>query len=69
MSAGPLPWYRTPLLWFAAAITLLTLAACIATIVVAGRYADEPLPVEGAQVLKVPVARTPPAPPASQAAP
>ncbi|MCE5232045.1 MAG: hypothetical protein ABFC67_07725 [Mizugakiibacter sp.] len=69
MSATPLPWYRTPLLWFAAAIALLTLGACVATIVIAARYADEPLPVAGAQVLRVPVARTPPAPPASQAAP
>jgi hypothetical protein len=44
-----------------------SLAAMAATIVVAERYADEPLPVDGARVLKTPVAR-PADTPASDAA-
>ena len=50
-------WYRQPVAWLAVAVLMGSLAALAATIVVAERHADEPLPVEGARVLKTPVAR------------
>ena len=50
-------WYRQPVAWLAVAVLLGSLAAVAATIVVAQRHADEPLPVAGARVLKAPVAR------------
>jgi hypothetical protein len=60
-------WYRQPVAWLAVAVLMGSLAAMAATIVVAERYADEPLPVDGARVLKTPVAR-PADTPASDAA-
>ena len=50
-------WYRQPVAWLAVAVLMGSLAAVAATIVVAQRYADEPLPVAGVRVLKTPVAR------------
>ncbi|WHZ11058.1 MAG: hypothetical protein OJF60_001497 [Burkholderiaceae bacterium] len=37
-----------------------SIAGCVWLIVVAERYADPPLPVEGLQILKVPLTRPPP---------
>src|SRR5690606_15363513 len=34
-------WHRVPLLWFAAAILLATIGACILTIALAQRYPDD----------------------------
>lgn len=50
-------WYRQPVAWLAVAVLICSLAAMVATIVVAERHADEPLPIAGARVLKTPVAR------------
>ncbi|MBE7425173.1 MAG: hypothetical protein HS106_03765 [Ideonella sp.] len=54
-------WYRQGIVWLAAAVFALSMAGCIWLIVLGQRYADPPLPLDGPQVLKVPVAR-PPAP-------
>jgi hypothetical protein len=56
------PWYRVPLLWLGAAILFASIAGCILMIVLASRYPDEPLPVGGEPLLKVPEAREPEAP-------
>ncbi|MEO7009522.1 MAG: hypothetical protein ABI156_10275 [Caldimonas sp.] len=37
-----------------------SIAGCIWLIVVAERYVDPPLPVEGLQILKMPLTRPPP---------
>jgi|RhiMethySRZTD1v2_1073278.scaffolds.fasta_scaffold2392554_1 hypothetical protein len=51
-------WYRQPIAWLAALILCVSLAAVVATIVVAQRYPDEPVPATGARVLKAPVNRS-----------
>ena len=50
-------WYRQPIAWLAALILCVSLGAVVATIVVARRYPDEPVPATGARVLKAPVNR------------
>lgn len=47
-------WYRLPLLWLCAAIFFASLAGCITMVVLASRYSDEPLPVGGERLLKMP---------------
>jgi branched-subunit amino acid permease len=47
-------WYRLPIAWLGVAVFIASLAGCIGVIVLASRYADEPLPVEGERLLKVP---------------
>jgi hypothetical protein len=39
-------WFRQPILWLGAAIFAVSVACCIATIVLAWRYADVPLAIE-----------------------
>jgi hypothetical protein len=51
-------WYRQPIAWLAALILCVSLGAVVATIVVAQRYPDEPVPATGARVLKAPVNRS-----------
>ena len=51
-------WYRQPIAWLAALILCVSLAAVVATIVVAQRYPDEPVSATGARVLKAPVNRS-----------
>ena len=51
-------WYRQPIAWLAALILCVSLAAVVATIVVAQRYPDEAVPATGARVLKAPVNRS-----------
>lgn len=51
-------WYRQPILWLAAAIFFASLAACIHMVVLGLRYADEPLPVNGERLLKMPTTRS-----------
>ena len=51
-------WYRQPVAWLAALVLCGSLAVVAVTIVVAQRYADEPLPAAGARVLKAPVSRS-----------
>lgn len=50
-------WYRQGIVWLGAAVFAASIAGCIWLIVVAARHADPPLPVEGPQIMKVPVAR------------
>jgi hypothetical protein len=50
-------WYRQPVAWLGALVLLASLAAVAATIVVAQRFEDEPLPVAGERILKAPVTR------------
>lgn len=50
-------WYRLPIAWLGIAIFILSIAGCIGVIVLASRYSDEPLPVGGERLLKVPAAR------------
>lgn len=47
-------WYRQPILWLGIAILLASLAGCIGMIVLGAKYAEEPLPVEGERLLKMP---------------
>ena len=51
-------WYRQPIAWLAALILCVSLGAVVATIVVAQRYPDEPVPATDARVLKAPVNRS-----------
>jgi len=53
-------WHRQPIVWLGAAVLAASLAGCVWLIVVAERYADPPLQVEGLQILKMPLARPPP---------
>ena len=39
-------WFRQPVLWLGVLIFAVSLACCIATIVLAWRYADVPIAVE-----------------------
>lgn len=53
-------WYRQPIVWVGAAVLVASIAGCVWLIVVAERHADPPLPVEGLQILKVPLTRPSP---------
>lgn len=48
-------WFRQPMVWIGGAIFAASLAACIATIVVAGRHVDAPVDARGSKVLGVPL--------------
>jgi hypothetical protein len=48
-------WFRQPVLWLAALISLAILIGCIATIIVASRNADAPVETPGPKIMKVPV--------------
>ena len=52
-------WYRLPIAWLGMAVFLASIAGCIGVIVLASRYADEPLPVAGERLLKVPALPAP----------
>lgn len=47
-------WYRQPILWLGIAVFLASLVGCISMVVLGSQYADEPLPVSGEQLLKMP---------------
>lgn len=49
--------HRLPIVWLAAAILAAILAACIITIVLAGRYPDEPSSVGPDSLLNMPLSR------------
>lgn len=53
-------WYRQSVVWLGAIVLAASIGGCIWLIVVAERYADPPLPVDGLQILKVPLTRPPP---------
>lgn len=50
-------WRQQPLAWLGAAIFLASLAGCIAIIVLAARYPDDPLPTASEQLFRMPPAR------------
>ena len=50
-------WFGQPIAWLAVLLLCASLAGVAVTIVVAQRHPDEPLRVDGARVLKAPVAR------------
>jgi len=50
-------WYQQPVVWLGVVLFTAVIAGGIATIMVASRYADEPLPAAADAVFKVPVAR------------
>jgi hypothetical protein len=54
MTSAAVRWYRLPLIWLAAAIFFASIAGCITMLVLASRYPDEPLPVSGERLLKMP---------------
>jgi hypothetical protein len=58
-------WHRQPIVWLGAAVLAASIAGCVWLIVVAERYVDPPLPVEGLQILKVPLTRPAPQPASS----
>ena len=58
-------WHRQPVAWLAALLLLASLAAVVATIVVAARFPDDTVPAAGARVLKTPVSREADPPPAA----
>lgn len=51
-------WYRQPVLWLGVLVFTLFVAASAVTIVLAAHHADEPLPVTGEQLLKMPTERS-----------
>lgn len=51
-------WYRLPIAWLGVGLFILSIAGCIGVIVLASRYSDEPLPVAGERLMKVPAERT-----------
>jgi len=59
MTTASEQWHRQPVLWLGVAILLASIAGCIAMVVLASRYPDEPLPLQSDQMLKVPTAREP----------
>ncbi len=58
-------WYRQPIVWLGAAVLAVSIAGCVWLIVVAERHADPPLPLDGLQILKMPLTRALPHRPAS----
>ena len=51
---GGARWFRQPVLWLGALIFLVSLVACLVTIVLAWRHADAPVETVGPRVMKVP---------------
>ena len=54
-----LRWYRVPVLWLGIALFVASLAGCIGMIMLASQYSDEPMPVGGEQLLKMPTTHDP----------
>ena len=59
MRASGERWYRPPIAWLGATILFVCIVGCISMVVLASRYPDEPLPVSGDQLLKMPATRAP----------
>lgn len=49
-------WFRQPIVWLGTGVLVASLAGCVWMILMAERFADPPLPVEGLQILKMPLA-------------
>ena len=60
------PWFRQPVVWLGGLIFVVSLGACVATIVLAWHHADAPVDTGSGKVMGVPlrgaVAASPPAP-------
>ncbi len=61
-------WYRQPVLWLGIGIFLASMAGCILMIVIGAGSVDPPLPVQGLEILKMPLRRGD-EPPGSRAPP
>ena len=48
-------WFRQPVLWLGAVILAATIVGCLATIVLAFRFADTPVDGGGAKAMNVPL--------------
>ena len=57
MTTSDEPWYRLPIAWLGVAVFIVSIAGCIGVIAMASRYRDEPLPIGGERLLKVPEKR------------
>jgi hypothetical protein len=64
---GAEAWFRQPVVWLAAAVLVVTIAACVATIVLAHRHADVPVDTGERNVMTIPLRSPAAAPPAAQA--
>ncbi len=51
--------YRLPVVWLSGIIFVAIIAACVLTIVISTRYADEPLPDTGEVLLRMPLGTQP----------
>lgn len=49
-------WFRQPIVWVGTAVLMASIVGCVWMILMAERFADPPLPVEGLQILKMPLA-------------
>lgn len=47
-------WYHQPVAWLGAGLLFASIAGCIGMVVLAARYPDEPLPITGERLLKMP---------------
>jgi len=65
MKSGPIAetradagrWYRQPVVWLGGLVFAALVTAMALTVVVASRFADEPLPVASDRVLATPIDR------------
>lgn len=53
---GAVRLHRLPIFWLGVLVFCMSMAGAVATIVLAARYSDEPLPITGERLLKVPAA-------------
>ncbi|HTS23603.1 MAG TPA: hypothetical protein VMN79_17565 [Casimicrobiaceae bacterium] len=61
-------WFRQPVVWLGALILAVTIAGCVATILLAWRFADAPIDGDGRHARSAPLEHAADArPPAQQA--
>jgi hypothetical protein len=53
----PTEWHQQPIVWLGLFLFCASLAACVLTIVIGERYADQPLPTSGVSILAMPMSR------------
>lgn len=53
-------WYRSPIIWLAAALLVATIAGCVVTILVAVGQPADAVPGVGDTVFRVPIAHAAP---------
>ncbi len=60
-TAAAVDWHDVPVLWLAIALFAASLAGCVLMIVLGARHVDVALPTAGGEIMKMPLARAPPA--------